>query len=268
VTFERDVQPVLTRAGCNAGACHGKARGQEGFALSLLAFDPEFDYRAVAKEGLGRRLSPSDPDNSLLLLKASGAVPHGGGNRLARGTDKYETVRRWVAAGAPRTPTDAPALTRVSLSTTQITAGFRRETPLRVFAHYADGTRDDVTELAAFQSNESGYAAVTADGVVRAGAVAGEAAVTARFRDKFAVCHVLIPHPDVPDPETPPLPRRNGIDGHVWDKLRGARPHPVRPGQRRGVPPAGVPRHHRPAADGGTKPGRSWPIRLPTNATR
>src|SRR5262245_31665341 len=76
VTFERDVEPLLTRAGCNAGACHGKARGQNGFALSLFAFDPEMDYAAIVKEGRGRRVFPADPDASLVLLKSSGTVSH------------------------------------------------------------------------------------------------------------------------------------------------------------------------------------------------
>src|SRR4051795_11417623 len=79
VTFERDVEPILTRAGCNAGACHGKARGQNGFALSLLGFDPDFDFDAIAREARGRRVFPATPEESLLLRKATAAVPHGGG---------------------------------------------------------------------------------------------------------------------------------------------------------------------------------------------
>src|SRR5262245_37623349 len=106
VTFERDVEPLLTRAGCNAGACHGKARGQNGFALSLLAFDPDTDYAAIVKEGRGRRVFPADPESSLLLRKPSATVAHGGGKRLPKGSPEYETVRRWIAAGTPRTPQD------------------------------------------------------------------------------------------------------------------------------------------------------------------
>src|SRR5437763_537964 len=104
VTFERDVEPILTRAGCNAGACHGKARGQNGFALSLLGFDPGVDHDAIVKEARGRRVFPAAPDESLLLRKASARVPHGGGPRLDPGSTAYETVRRWIAAGMPRTP--------------------------------------------------------------------------------------------------------------------------------------------------------------------
>src|SRR6478752_5154012 len=98
VNFELDVLPILSSAGCNAGACHGKSRGQNGFALSILGFDPQFDYSAIALEGRGRRVFPAAPENSLLLRKVSLAVPHGGGQRLKPGSAEYETLRLWIAA--------------------------------------------------------------------------------------------------------------------------------------------------------------------------
>src|SRR6516164_7154548 len=98
-TYERDVLPILTRAGCNAGACHGKARGQNGFQLSLLGFDRDFDYNALAREGRGRRVFPEAPEFSLLLRKPAGELAHGGGKRLTPGRAAYETIRRWIAAG-------------------------------------------------------------------------------------------------------------------------------------------------------------------------
>src|SRR6516165_2452957 len=99
VTFERDIEPLLARLGCNAGACHGKARGQNGFALSLLGFDPEFDYAAITKDSHGRRVFPANPEFSLLLRKASGQVAHGGGKRLPAEGPYYDLVRRWIVAG-------------------------------------------------------------------------------------------------------------------------------------------------------------------------
>src|SRR6516164_3917455 len=99
VTFEFDIQPLLTRFGCNAGACHGKARGQNGFALSLLGFDSDFDYNALAHEGRGRRVFPEAPDYSLLLRKPTAQVPHGGGKRLNPSEPAYQLLRRWIAAG-------------------------------------------------------------------------------------------------------------------------------------------------------------------------
>src|SRR5438132_8725936 len=89
-TYERDVVPILTRAGCNAGACHGKARGQNGFQLSLLGFDRDFDYAAIVEEARGRRIFPASPEQSLLLRKPTGQVAHGGGKRLDLGGPHYE----------------------------------------------------------------------------------------------------------------------------------------------------------------------------------
>src|SRR5436305_7303266 len=96
-TFERDVMPLFNRLGCNAGACHGKARGQNGFQLSLLGFDRDFDHAALVKEARGRRVFPAAPEKSLLLLKPTGQVAHGGGKRLDLHDAGYETLRRWIA---------------------------------------------------------------------------------------------------------------------------------------------------------------------------
>ena len=103
-TFERHVEPILTRFGCNAGACHGKARGQNGFALSLLAYDSDFDYNAIVTEARGRRLFAADVEFSLFLRKASGAVPHGGGRKLPKDSPEYALLKTWIASGTPRTP--------------------------------------------------------------------------------------------------------------------------------------------------------------------
>src|SRR5439155_7682207 len=99
--FAADVVPIFTRAGCNTGGCHGKADGQNGFHLSLFGYDPEGDHRALARDAGGRRISRLDPAGSLLLLKATGRVAHGGGPRLAAGSADLETLRAWIAAGAP-----------------------------------------------------------------------------------------------------------------------------------------------------------------------
>ncbi len=220
-TFERDVVPLLTRHGCNAGACHGKARGQNGFALSLLSYDADFDYHAIVNEARGRRVVAAAPDSSLLLRKASAQVPHGGGKRLDLASPAYDTVRRWVAAGTPRTPKDAPFVRSITVEPAERLLAAGGEQQLRVTAHDSDGRTRDVTHLATFQSNESAVAAVNADGLVRAGPVPGEAAVMTRFMEKFAVCNVTIPLAgDVPAVVYDKLPRRNFIDGLVWAKLR------------------------------------------------
>ncbi|MFO0927762.1 MAG: DUF1549 domain-containing protein, partial [Gemmataceae bacterium] len=221
VTFERDVEPILTRAGCNAGPCHGKARGQNGFALSLLGYDRDFDYHALTAEARGRRLFPAAPEQSLLLHKAAGVVAHGGGKKLNVDGREYDLIRRWIAAGAPRTPADTPKLLRVSVEPAERLLAFRGEAQLVVTAHHSDGTTTDVTHLATFQSNDSVFASVDDTGRIKAGPLPGEAAIMARYDEKFAVCHVLIPLPGAVDPAVyAALPRKNFIDGLVYDKLR------------------------------------------------
>src|SRR5439155_3789166 len=96
--FAADVVPIFTRAGCNTGGCHGKADGQNGFHLSLFGYDPEADHRSLTRDAGGRRLSPMDPEDSLLLRKASGRAPHGGGLRLPAGSDDYRALVAWIRA--------------------------------------------------------------------------------------------------------------------------------------------------------------------------
>ena len=221
VTFERDIMPVLTRLGCNAGACHGKARGQNGFALSLLAYDADFDYAAITQEGRGRRIFPAHPEQSLLLRKPSGELPHGGGKKLPRDGEAYQMIAKWIATGFPRTPLDAPRLERISISPAEKLMKPGKQQALSVTAHYSDGSSEDVTRLTTFQSNDSAYVAVNDQGLIQAGTLPGEAAIMARFQNFFAVSNVLIPLATQPDAQLfARLPRYNYVDGLVWDKLQ------------------------------------------------
>src|SRR5207248_7933832 len=111
--FENDVEPLLSRHGCNASGCHGKAEGQNGFKLSVFGFDPPADYNALVKEARGRRVFPAAPDESLLLRKMSGRTAHGGGVRIPPGSREYETIRTWVAAGMPFGESTDPTVTAV-----------------------------------------------------------------------------------------------------------------------------------------------------------
>jgi hypothetical protein len=228
VNFELDVLPILTAKGCNAGACHGKSRGQNGFALSLLGFDPEFDFTAIVKEAHGRRVFPAAPDNSLLLRKASLAMPHGGGLRLPTDSPEYETVRRWINGGLPRSTANAPALVRISIEPPEHIMAAGTSEQLRVLAHYSDGSVRDVTRLTDFQSSEAGV--VTIDGgLVTAGTLPGESTLMARYMNHIATWNTAIPLASTVDPEFyARLPRQNFIDGHVWDKLAklGLEPSP------------------------------------------
>jgi hypothetical protein len=220
VSFELDVQPIFTARGCNAGACHGKARGQNGFQLSLLGFDPDFDHAALTAQARGRRLFPAAPERSLLLLKATGEVAHGGGVRIDRDGDDYRVLRRWIAAGAARRVAEEPQLVRVEVSPTErfLTAGERQ--PLKVTAYYSDGSARDVTDRTQFQSSEAVVAGVSASGEITAGPIPGEATVMARYMYQLATCHIAIPLPGkVEEDVYAALPRRNFIDDLAWRKL-------------------------------------------------
>lgn len=230
VDFERDVQPILTRYGCNAGACHGKQRGQNGFQLSLLGFDPDFDHNALVKEGRGRRLSRPAPEASLLLQKPTGQTPHGGGVRLPPRGEEHHLLLRWITEGATRRVEGAPALEHVSVEPARRTMQPGEQQQLVVTAHYSDGSRRDVTALATYQSSESVTAAVDEKGVITAQPVVGQAAVMARYLGEFAICQVAVPSPgEVPAEAYAQLPRRNFIDEHVWSALARLRLLPSEP---------------------------------------
>lgn len=221
VDFENDLQPIFTRFGCTSGPCHGKARGQGGFQLSLLGFDHDFDYNAITKDARGRRIFAADPKQSLLLIKSTGKVPHGGGLRIKQASPEYVTILKWINEGMPRRVPNAPQLTSVTVEPEWVTLKNGAIQPLRAIAHYDDGSIRDVTRLTAFQSNESPIADVNEDGLVTAGMITGDAAVMARFMGQIAVCDVTIPRPDeIPSDVYDQLPRNNFIDDLVWQKLQ------------------------------------------------
>src|SRR5437016_11829684 len=101
VTFLRDVAPILNKVGCTAGACHGAAKGKNGFKLSLRGYDPQFDYEALLYDLAGRRFNRADPGKSLMLAKPSQEVAHGGGRRFTKDSDYYKTIYNWIAQGVP-----------------------------------------------------------------------------------------------------------------------------------------------------------------------
>jgi hypothetical protein len=200
INLENDILPILTRTGCNAGACHGKQRGQNGFQLSLLAFDPDFDFDALTKEGRGRRIFPASPEQSLLLRKATAQMPHGGGRKIHLDDEYYKILLEWIRQGTPRRPADAPVLKGITVEPTQRILKYHEEVQLKVMATYSDGSKRDVTQLAMYQSNESAIGAVNANGRIKAGPIPGEAAVMSRFMDQFAVTQIIIPFEGKVDP--------------------------------------------------------------------
>jgi len=181
LSFRLDVMPVFMRHGCNAGSCHGSARGKDGFRLSLFGFDPEADYHRLTREQPGRRVNLALPAESLLLTKATNAVPRTGGARLKAGDDAYATLERWLAAGATNDPGPTPAVVAVELHPRgAVLDGPGATQQFTVLATYADGTDRGVTSLAVFLSSNDAAAKVDPSGLVTAG-MRGEAFVMARF---------------------------------------------------------------------------------------
>ena len=221
IDFDNDVQPILTRYGCNQGACHGKARGQGGFQLSLLGFDSSIDHDAITKEARGRRVFPAAPERSLLLMKPSGQMPHGGGIRFSADSAEYTLMLRWIRQGTARRADKAPILTSVTVTPNFLRLEHEQRHRLKTIAHYNDGSTRNVTSLTGFQSNESPIAAVDEHGQVTAGKITGSTAIMARFMGHIATCSIIIPRPEaVRSDEYAQLPVNNFIDELVWQRLK------------------------------------------------
>jgi hypothetical protein len=224
VSFRRDVMPVLFRAGCNAGACHGAAKGKDGFMLSLFGYDPAGDYHRIVNELAGRRINPAVPERSLLLLKAIGAVPHTGGELFDVKSPYYRTLCDWIAAGAPDDSANVPDTVGLELAEDRfVFEGESTTAQLRVLAHYTDGSKRDVTNLAIYHSNNPSVATIDENGRIQSSA-AGDTHVFARF-SRFAIAAgVTSLKPDKfhwPDPVA-----TNYIDDHVFERLQKLRISP------------------------------------------
>ncbi len=218
--FELDIQPILTARGCNAGPCHGKSRGQNGFALSLLGFDSNFDYDAIVKSTRGRRLSMASSEASLLLLKATGTVPHGGGVRIENGSQDYQRLLEWIRNGVPRTSAQDPVLIGLKIQPEPHSLIANEASSLSVLATYSDGMTRDVTATCAYQSNEPAVVSITPSGNLKAGELPGEATIMARYMGKIATWSTSVPREQpVAAERYAELPRKNWIDDFVYQKL-------------------------------------------------
>ncbi len=226
INFANEIVPVFTRLGCNAGGCHGKADGQNGFRLSLLGFYPEEDYDFLVHETRGRRIFPADPEYSLLLTKPSNTVPHGGGKRLADGSFERDLIVRWIRQGAPYGSPEDPVLKQIRVIPEMREMAFGGRQHLAVVGEYSDGSFRDVTRLATLESNQPELATVDSQGLVTAKRRPGEAAVMVRFQGAVTVFRALLPQ-GLEVTATPP--ERNAVDTAVMNRLRrlGIPPSPV-----------------------------------------
>lgn len=186
LSFTNDILPVLSKLGCNSGSCHGKAIGQNGFKLSLFGFDSTFDYAALVHEGLGRRISPAAPDDSLMLLKATGAMPHGGGVRMTPDSESYRLLRRWIEQGVPSGRDDEPHDVKLEVTPAEQIVQGKSQQPLHVVVHYSDGSTRDVTQVARFDTQHPDILTVSPDGLVQTTGRAGETSVMVRYQNCVA----------------------------------------------------------------------------------
>ncbi|WP_010584002.1 DUF1549 domain-containing protein [Schlesneria paludicola] len=216
VSFQFDVQPILTKNRCNSGGCHGKAEGQNGFKLSLFGFDNESDYDAIVKETRGRRINFATPDSSLLLVKGTAKVPHGGGLKLDRDRSRYELLHRWIREGAPFSSTADQPVVRIEVEPAELVMQRRGTQQLRVTSVDAAGRRQCVTAAADYISNAPQIISTTPTGLMEATEVPGEAAILVRYLDQVSVCRITLPQ-SIPSSKRPA--EKNFIDKHVGDKL-------------------------------------------------
>ena len=217
VSFEQQIMPLLTKAGCNSGGCHGKAEGQNGFKLSVFGFDPLADYIALVSESRGRRVMPEAPEKSLLVTKATGQVPHGGGRKLQEGTIPYKALVRWIAEGAQFGTTGFETMDHLEMIPAEQVLGLEGNLQLQAIAVDAKGNRRCVTAEAEFESNMSTIAGVDRKGWVQASSIPGEAAVLARYLGHVTVCRITIPRKGASFQRPKEF---NLIDRHVFDKLQ------------------------------------------------
>ena len=216
INFRNQVVPIFTKLGCNGGGCHGKASGQNGFKLSLLGFYPNDDYEFLRKESRGRRIFPGAPGESLLLKKAIGRSPHGGGKRMEHDSYEYRMIVRWIEQGMPYGADDAPVVTGIRCYPESRIMTPNSEQQIAVIATYSDGSTEDVTRMALYEPNDSEMAEASETGLVSTLDLAGEVAIMARYQGQVSTFRATIPLGA--DTSSMPEPA-NLVDNAVFNKL-------------------------------------------------
>lgn len=218
-SFRNDVLPVMTKMGCNSGPCHGAAAGKNGFKLTLRGYDPVVDYYTLTHQANARRTDRMEPARSLILLKPTLTVPHGGGKRFDVGSPEYKVMAGWLAQGMPP-PADTDALvTEIRVLPREASLRPGAELQLIVTAVYSDGHTADVTRWAKFDSGDEGVASVDNNGhVVMHGY--GEAPVTVWYQSHVTFSRLRIPFPyRLEQTVFTRAPRHNSIDDLILKHL-------------------------------------------------
>lgn len=221
--FRNHVMPVLTKLGCNSGACHGAAAGKAGFKLTLRGYDPELDFNVLSRQALGRRINKVEPARSLILLKPTMALGHGGGKRMEVNSLEYKVIAEWIASGmTPPTETD-PKITRLEVTPATATLKTGAEQQLRVLAHFNDGHAEDVTRWVKYSTADASVASVDDDGKVQLTGY-GETAISLWYLSNVAFARVANPFPHEIKPGVfANAARYNFVDELVLKKLQPLR---------------------------------------------
>jgi hypothetical protein len=227
VSFRNDVMAVLSKAGCNAGACHGNKTGKGGFKLSLRGQDPDLDYLALTHDLFARRTNAVDPDRSLILLKPTAQIAHEGGQRFRTDSMEYGILRRWIEMGTPPDGAGTPSLVRLEVSPAQqVLVEPADQVRIKAIAVFSDGSRRDVSSLAVYEQSAD-LAKISADGMVRRGRM-GETTVIVRFLQAQEPVRLAFV-PARPDFAWTPVTSLNYIDDQIFAKLRTLRINPSEP---------------------------------------
>jgi hypothetical protein len=224
ISFRNEVMAVLSRGGCNQGACHGNQNGKNGFRLSLRGEDPNFDYASLTHDMLGRRVNLQQPAQSLVLLKPTASLPHEGGKRFDRASPEYTILQRWIAEGLRPDPSTAPVLRAITATPAeQILLAPADRVQLRVRATFSDGSVRDVTQLAVYEPSNA-LITIMPNGLIERQQM-GETTILVRYLNRRAAVQLAFV-PNRPLLAWPPLPKVNYVDHAVFARLKALRMRP------------------------------------------
>ena len=219
LSFVKDIVPIFTKSGCANSNCHGSIRGQAGFKLSLFGYEPDLDYDAIVKAQDGRRINRTDPAKSLILMKPTFGIPHGGGERFKAGSLEYEAILDWIKDGATYDSAGSPRLRTIRVTPEEVTLiGLGSKRQLSVSGTYTDGTTEDLTRKVQYTANDESVLDVSPNGEIAAKR-AGETAIMVRTLGKAVAARIaVIETPPMKD--YPEVPRNNFIDELIFSKLK------------------------------------------------
>lgn len=219
-SFRNQVQSVLTKTGCNSGACHGAVAGKNGFKLSLRGYDPESDFQSLTRQARGRRIVPHDPGRSLVLTKPTGVIPHKGGLRFSEESLEYRVLSEWIAQGQPGPSESDPRIERLEILPKSVRLQPGDEQQMVVLAHFNDGHTEDVTRWAKYTSTNFAVAQIEDQGLVKVTG-SGEGSIAAWYLAQNVMATITSPYQqEIPAETFATAPRANFIDDLVLEKLQ------------------------------------------------